>query len=145
MKKIIRLVQAMDDLHLAEGQEVPADVEVRVLIGDEEVMELDLTYEHESELRGDLDRWLSRARLKRVTRQQRTRRTEGPGLPVCKYPAPPGLTRTEVRDYLTALRVWADGQGRSDEIHRSEEGKYTYGQGIADDYKAHLAKAYAAG
>lgn len=141
MKKVVRHVVSYDDVYLAEeGREVEADVEVRVTIGDEEVLLMDLASEHEHELRQDLARWLGRARVKPVRkREYRSRRTEGPGLPVCRNPAPPGLTNFEVREYLTHLREWATAQGRSEEIHRSEEGKYTYGQQIADDYRNFLA------
>lgn len=134
MKKVVRLVKSLDDVHLAEGQEVEADVEARISIGDEETLVLDLTDENAAKFRKDLSFWIKTAKAEPPRRR---RPTGSPGTPVCRNPTA-GMSRSDGRVFLAAVRKWAVACGRSDEIGGAADKSYSYGQQLIDDYKAYL-------
>lgn len=136
MKKVVRLVKSLDDVHLADGEEVEADVEARIMIGDEEALVLDLTDENAARLRRDLSFWIKVAKAE-PPRQHRRRPSGSPGTPVCRNPTK-GMSRADGRDFLAAVRKWAATHGRSDEIGGVADKSYSYGQQLIDDYKAYL-------
>lgn len=139
MKKVIRLVKAYDDLHAQQGQEVEADVEARIIIGDDEALVLDLTDENAAQLRRDLARYTKAARSEPVRRQGRRRAVGEPGIPVARHPIPEGMSLEEGKAFLTGAREWAAEQGRSNEIHtKGDKSSYAYGQQLLDDYQEHL-------
>lgn len=139
MKKVVKLVKSYDDLHLQQGQEVEADIEVEIRFGDEDSIVLDLTAAHADELRRDVKKFTAAGQTRKPEVRKGYRRPPGsPGLPVARTPTK-GMTRDEGNAFLLGLRVWAAGEGRDDEIMHKGGSGYSYGERVVDDYKAYLA------
>jgi hypothetical protein len=139
MKKVVRVVRSLDDLHLQQGEEVEADVEVRITVGEDEVLALDLTDGNAAKFRHDLLKWIEAARHEAPRRQGHRRKPGEPGIPVCKRPTE-GMTLEQGKIWLGELRVWAEAEGRLDEIGGKGDKSYAYGQKLVDDYRAYLVK-----
>lgn len=101
----------LDDLHYADGKEVPADEKILLAV-DGKTYGLDLTTQNADQLRADLQPWLSVAVEIKPAAASARRASGGGG-------GKSSSTARSQRELTSRIREWADGQN----IKLNEKGR----------------------
>ena len=101
--------EVLDNVHLAEGKEVPADEQVFLAVNGRQY-KLDLTTENAEKLKADVQPWVDVADEVEAPKATATRRSGGGGSRSTKRPE---------RELTAKIREWAASQG----IKLNEKGR----------------------
>lgn len=133
MKKVIRRIAAYDDLYYAAGQEIEADEEVVIQIG-ENSYRIDLTAKHAQEFRTTVDKWIKVANMQPAVKRRRRRNGTGGNTKKLLAAATADMNVNQSREFYADMRRFASEEGLQNEIVSKGESGYGYGQALVRRY-----------